>query len=209
MENKRVIICISRQYGSGGRVAGEKLAQRLNIPFYDKKLIYQTAEEHGVAAATLAGADEKLPGWTDLGFPMGLRNPYKDTEAMFYLINDRLFNMQAETIRKLAAAGSCVIVGRVASEILKNEAGMFSVFIHARPEDRIRRIMTVAAVDDHQAGKMIKSKDRDRARYHDTYSAQKWGLCDSYDLAVSTSRFGIDGTVEIILNMLGHAAGCD
>lgn len=200
--NKRAIICISREHGSGGRIIGEELAEMLGIPFYDKKLIEQTAREHGVAEEVIQRADEKPLNWADMGFPMGIRNPYKDTDAMFYMISDQIYNMQATTIRSIAAAGSCIIVGRVAAEILKDDPDLLSVFILAQLEDRIRRIMSRAGVDRAQAAQMIKTTDKNRARYHNNYSDKKWGACDSYHLAISTSHFGIDGAVRMIRNAL-------
>lgn len=200
---KRVIICIGREYGSGGRVVGEKLAHKLGIDFYDKNLIEKTAIEHGLAEETIAGADEKPVSWSSMGFPMGIRNPYKaDFHLMHYALNDRMFKMQSKTIRAIAAEGSAVIVGRVAAEILKDDPDMISVFIHASKEDRIKRIMAMQQVDKIKAEQMIREIDKNRESYHNNYSKQPWGKCSSYDLSISTSKFGIDGAVKAILAVI-------
>ncbi len=201
--DKRRIICIRREYGSGGRIVGETLAGQLGITCYDKNLLAKTALAHGVSEETLKDADEKPVSWSTMGFPMGLRNPYQiDYDAMFYIINDKIYQMQAQTIKAIAAEGSCVIVGRVAEFILKDDPDMISIFIHARKEDRIRRVMENEKLDAQKAAALIKKIDKDRAGYHNTYSDNKWGLCSSYDLAISTSKFGIDGAAKAILKLL-------
>lgn len=201
--DKRVIICISREYGSGGRVVGEKVAERLGIQCYDKKLLEKTAQEHGIAEELVRHADEKPASWSALGFPMGIRNPYTvDTDAMYYVLNDRVFNLQAQTIKAIAAEGSCVIVGRVADEVLKDDPDMVSIFIHAQKEFRIRRIMTVENVDHDRAVQLIRKTDKNRANYQNYYAHKKWGACASHDFSISTSRFGIDNAVCALLKLL-------
>lgn len=201
---KRVIICISREYGSGGKEVGDKLSALLGIPSYDKELLVRAAIEHSVAEESLTAVDELPATWSSMGFPRGIRNPYKihfDHDS-FYVINDKVFHMLAETIQNLAAEGSCIIVGRAAEEVLKDDPDMVSIFIHAKLDDRINRIMALEHVDADLAGQMIRKIDKKRAEYNNTYSKEKWGVCSSYDLSVSTSRFGIDGAVKAILKLL-------
>lgn len=202
--DKRIVLCISREYGSGGRVVGELLAKQLGIPVYDKKLIAKTALEHGVPEELIRKSDEQPINWLTMGFPMGIRNPYNAEyyDAVYYVMNDRVFNLQAETIEGIAAQGSCVIVGRVAEEVLKDDPDMVSVFIHADKESRIKRIMGVEGVDHQAAEKLVRKTDKNRANYHNYYSRNAWGECDSYDFSISTSRFGIDGVVKAILKLL-------
>ncbi len=205
--DKRVIICIGREYGSGGRLVGEKLAEKLEIICFDKDLIHKTAVEHDLATEAIAGADEKLVSWSSMGFPMGIRNPYKaDFDLLHYALNDKMFKMQSKTIKAIAAKGSAVIVGRVAAEILKDDPDMISVFIHASKEDRIRRIMALQLIDEKKAEQTIREIDKNRENYHNKYSQQPWGKCSSYDLSISTSKFGIDGAVKAVLAALdlGH-----
>lgn len=202
--DKRAIICIGREYGSGGRLVGEKLAEKLGIHCFDKDLIQKTAVENGLVAEAISEADEKLVSWSSMGFPMGIRNPYKaDFDLLHYALNDKMFNMQSKTIKSIASEGSAVIVGRAAAEILKDDPDMISVFIHASKEDRIRRIMTLQQIDEKQAEQTIREIDKNREGYHNKYSQQPWGKCASYDLSISTSKFGIDGAVNAILAVLG------
>lgn len=201
---KRVIICISREYGSGGRVIGEKLSELLGIPCYDKELLTRAAIEHGVPEESITAVDEQPATWSSMGFPRGIRNPYRipfDLDS-FYVINDQVFQMLAETILNLAREGSCIIIGRAAKEVLKNDPDMISVFVHGNLDDRIKRVMELEHIDANQAERIIRKIDKKRAQFNNTYSKDKWGVCASYDLSISTSHFGMDGTVKTILALL-------
>lgn len=199
----RKIICISREHGSGGREVAESLALRLNVPCYDKKLLEKVSSDFGISEKTLEEADEKILSWAEMGFPMGIRNPYKaDYDTTYYVMNDRMFDMQVRTIRRLASEGSCVIVGRAAQEVLKDDPDMVAVFVHADIEDRVSRIMRLEGCERARAERLIRDTDRNRANYHNFYSSRKWGRCSSYDFSVSTSRFGVEGAVRIILSLI-------
>ncbi len=198
---KRIIICISRQFGSGGHLVGELLAKRLGIPYYDKELLSLTADEHNVSEAVVKAVDEKPVTWSMLGFPHGLRNPYqpKIDDGLYYVLNDSIFYMQAETIKRIAAEGSCVIVGRAGEEILKEDPDMVSIFIHGTFDDRVQRTMTVDKIEEQsKAEQRVRKMDKKRASYHNYYSNCKWGEADSYHLSISTSLFGIEGAAEAI-----------
>ncbi len=202
----RLIICISREYGSGGREIGRKLAERLAIPYYDKELLEMMAKEHGIPEDKLASVDEQPAQWSTLGFPRGIRNPYNADyeDALFYVLNDRIFHLQSETIKRIATEGSCVLIGRAANEILKDDPDMVSLFIHANKADRTRRILALEQTDAQQASLIIRKKDKKRANFNNYYSDKKWGVCSSYDFSISSSRYGVDGAVDIILNMLEY-----
>lgn len=201
---KRTIICISRQYGSGGRIIGERLSELLGIPCYDKELLTRTASEHVVEEETIATCDEKAATWKSMGFPRGIRNPYKIPLdlGLHYVINDTVFRMLTETIQNLAREGSCIIIGRAAKEALKNDPDMISVFIHANLEARIKSIMDREHVDEKQARNMIQEIDKMRAKFNNTYLKDTWTAFSSYDLSISTSRFGIEGAVKAIIGLL-------
>ncbi len=201
--DKKKIICISREYGSGGRILGEELARQLGIPCYDKKLLEKTAAEHGISEKLIESVDEKPVSWYSLGFPIGIRNPYVyDYDALYYIMNDRIFGLQSKTIKSIASEGSCVIIGRVADEVLKDDPDMVSIFIHADREDRIKRIAELEKVDLKKAAQMVRKKDKNRANYHNYYSERKWGECSSYNISISTSKFGIEGSVKAIIKIL-------
>lgn len=201
---KRIVLCISRQFGSSGRIVGETLGERLGITCYDKKLLEKIASEHDLSEDYIRQSDEKPVSWFSRGFPMGARNPYNldFIESVYYTFNDSFFNMQAKTIKNIAEAGSCIIVGRVSDFILRNDPDMISVFIHADLKDRIKTVMEREGVDENKAEQMIRKKDKNRQNYFNYYSDKKWGECVSYDYSVSTSKFGIEGAVKSLLSLL-------
>lgn len=202
---EKITICIGREYGSGGREIGEKLAAKLGIPCYDKVLLKQTAIDSGLAQSLFENEDEKRTSWLLNGFCSG--NPTADAAmmaSMDYLTNDSLFIMQSRTIRKLAAEGSCIFIGRCAESVLENQENVLSVFIHADKEDRIERIMKRQKVDKKRAEGLMNKIDKRRASYHNYYSEAKWGRSASYDMSVSSSRFGIDGVVNMIAEAVKH-----
>lgn len=118
--------------------------------------------------------------------------------SMDYLTNDSLFMMQSRTIRKLASEGSCIFIGRCAESVLENFEGVISVFIHADKDDRVERIMKRQNIDRKRAESLMNKIDKRRAGYHNYYSESKWGRSASYDMSISSSRFGIEGTVNMI-----------
>lgn len=196
---EKKIICIGREYGSGGREIGEKLAEKLGIPCYDKVLLKQAAIDSGLTESLFENADERRNSWIWNAFCMG--NPTADTmmtAATDYLTNDSLFYMQSRTIKKLAFEGSCIFIGRCAESVLENHEEVLSVFIHADKEERIERIMKRQGVDHKKAENLMNKMDKRRADYHNYYSDSKWGRCGSYDMSISSSKFGIEGAVRMI-----------
>lgn len=197
MENK-TIITISRQFGSGGREIGKKIAEQLNIPFYDKELIEIAAKESGMDEELFVEDDER----TSRGFHLlgaigySLGGPLS---AMTELtLNDRLFIIQSEVIKNLAEEGSCVIVGRCADYILQDRKDVLNVYIHANMKDRMERAVHSYEVDERDIERSVKKIDKRRANYYEYYTDCKWGRAENYDISINSSTFGIDGSVEII-----------
>ncbi len=201
--DKRTIICISREYGSGGSEVAAKLAEKLGIPCYDKELVQQTAVDLGLSDELIKSIDEKPVSWASMGFPHGIRNPYRtEYETLFYTLNDRVFTIQAQTIRKIAERGSCVIVGRAADDILKDDPDLISVFVHAHQDFKVQRTSALENTSEKEAADRMRKMDRDRAKYYNYYAQKHWGQCTTYDLSISSSKFGIEGAVEIILEAI-------
>ncbi|MDD2457410.1 MAG: cytidylate kinase-like family protein [Eubacteriales bacterium] len=196
---KRAIICISREYGSGGSEVAAKLAEALGIPCFDKELVQQTAVDLGLSNELVKSIDEKPISWASMGFPHGIRNPYRtEFETLFYNLNDRVFTIQAQTIRKIAERGSCVIVGRVADDILKDDPDLVSVFVHAHQAFKVQRTTALENISEKEAADRMRKMDRERAKYYNYYAQKHWGQCTTYDLSISSSKFGIEDTVQII-----------
>jgi cytidylate kinase len=198
MEEK-YIISIGRQLGSGGREIAKKLGERLNIPVYDKKLLEVAAKETGIDASIFENADEKEsnPFMRGVFVLKGIMNSYP-IGAGSCMDGDRLFEMQSEVMRNIVANESCIIIGRCAEYVLRDHPHIHSIFITADMCDRIRRIMENDGVNEQKAKEIAEKGDKKRRAYHDYYANSGWGIAETYDLCINSSRVGIDGCVDII-----------
>ena len=197
---ERTIICISRQYGSGGREIGEAVAKKLGIPCYDKCLIQKAAQEAGLSETAVAEYDEK---GEDFGIAVS-GNPFADTAALgeaFYSEEARVSEAERRVILELAEKGDCVIIGRAADVILKDYDPL-NIFVYADKESRIERCQRRAPEGEHLTAKEIESRmkqiDRNRAQHHQMYSDNKWGDKGSYDLCVNTTKRFVKDLVPAI-----------
>ena len=195
MGNK--IITIGRQYGSGGREIGEKLAERLGYTYYDTLLLEKTASHSYISQSVLERYDERLADkWLNLALNSG-------TLGMDQLpIPIRAVVSQFETIRKIGQTESAVIVGRCADYVLREQNNVLSVFIHAEMESRISRVAERNQVCEAEAKKLIQNTDRHRAAYYEYYTDKRWGASESYHLCIDSGLFGIDGAVSVLQNCL-------
>ena len=198
------IITIGRQFGSGGRDIGEKLAHRYGIKFYDKDLLKRAAKESGICTELFENNDEKPTGSflynlvTDT-YTFGYSTPYVEMP-----LSHKVFLAQFDAIKKIADEGPCVIVGRCADYALSERKDCINVFINAPLEERIKRIK-VKYPDEKDEAKikdMIIKTDKSRANYYNYYSSKKWGKADSYDLCINSSILGIDETVSLIASFV-------
>ncbi len=196
--NEKVIVTIARQYGSGGREIGEKVAAALGIAFYDKELITMAAQKSGLSPNVLHTADEKASNSLLYTLAMGSSIYGASTLNYDIPINDRLFITQCDIIKNLAEKGSCVMVGRSADYVLRDNPRHVSVFIYAKLEDRIRRVMERHSLSEADARNLIAKTDKRRANYYNFYTGQKWGKYDNYHMSLDSSLLGIDGTAKLI-----------
>ncbi|MGM9552588.1 MAG: AAA family ATPase [Clostridia bacterium] len=192
---KKVIITIGRQYGSGGRQVGMKIAEDLGIKCYNNELLAEAAKESGLCTEIFEKIEEK-PVSTFLYFQTG---KYDNGEMP---LNHKVFLAQMQTIKKIAERESCVIVGRCADYVLKDRDDVINVFIHAPLEDRVQRIIDRDDIAPGKAEKKIKKVDKERANYYNFYSTKRWGASESYDICLDSSKFGIDGCAKIIENLV-------
>lgn len=188
---KHFIITIGRQYGSGGRQIGRRLAEMYSIPYYDKEILLEAARKSGLCPEFFEKADEKAPIFASMfSFDFGYKNA---------LSPDSLFQIQSQTIVSMAAKSSCVIVGRCADYILRNEPGLVSIFIHAPMEVKVKNVMRYENCDDrkkvtHKIEKVTKS----RAAYYNFFTDKKWGDGESYDISIDSSRLGVEATAMFL-----------
>ena len=194
------VITISRQFGSGGHEVGEKLAKRLELPFYDKELIALAAKKSGFSEEVFSDVDEKatsslLYSMVMGSYAFGTRVPGINEMP----INDKLF-IQSDIIKKAAAEGPCVIVGRCADYILREHPNCLHVFVHADKAARIKRIVGLGYCDEKKAPDFVTKKDKQRANYYNFYSNNRWDDLQNYDLTIDTSRFSVDLAVDMIID---------
>jgi cytidylate kinase len=199
----KCIIAISREFGSGGRLVGEKLAEKLGIEFYDKSIIQMAAEKSGLSYKFIEQNEEHMSNSFLFNIPAAASYTNFKTAAFFDTpMNDRTFLAQTEVLRELALKGSCVIVGRCADYILREEPALVKLFITGTHEDRVRRSVENYQMPADEAEERIKKIDKSRANYYKYYTGQAWGNMHNYDLIINTSFTGISGAVAVILTAL-------
>ena len=187
---KNRVITISREFGSGGRTIGKRVAEELKIPCYDNELLMEIAKESGFQENYVQEAGEYASG----GF---LSNVFSHQGSSPNNV-DYLWQIQYRIISELAEKSPCVIVGRCADYILQDKADCLKVFIHADIAFRAERIVKVYGEREESPEQRIRDKDKRRAAYHRFYTDMKWGHAQNYDLTLNSGTLGIDRCVEII-----------
>ena len=190
---KNRVITISREFGSGGRTIGKKVAEQLGIPCYDAEIIQEMVKETGFTPEYVKEAGEYTPG-SFLSSALSNR--------LFGLTNeDILWEHQYKVITELAQKGPCVIVGRCADYILQDKADCLKVFIHADMDFRALRIVEVYGEREQSPEDRLRDKDKRRAAYHRFYTDMKWGYAQNYHLTLNSGVLGIDQCVNIITSL--------
>ncbi|MBQ3291600.1 MAG: cytidylate kinase-like family protein [Mogibacterium sp.] len=204
----KIIVTIDREFGSGGHEVGRRLADRLGIKFYDEELISRAAAVTGYHEEYIRENDEKAPDYPVATFFSGFESFQL---SPFSKIQEEEFRI----IREIAAEESCVIVGRAADYILSEEPHV-SIFIFAPIEERVKRNLAISPIkhpeEHYDAASMeryVKQIDKQRRRYYEFYTDNKWGGRDVYDLLINTSRAGVAGAVDIIEAYIKGGKGLD
>jgi len=197
------VITISRQYGSQGHEVGQKVAEKLSIPYFDKSLIALAAQQSGFSEAAFEYADEKAGSsllYSMVTSGMGVAARIAGTNEL--PINDKLFLIQSDIIRDAANKGPCVIVGRCSNYILREYPNVFKVFIHAKKEDRVKHAIEVDGIDANKAADFVTKRDKQRANYYNFYSSLRWDDINAYNLTLDTSLFSVDEAADIIIKAI-------
>ncbi len=199
-EQTTSIITIGRQYGSAGRYIGEEIAKHFGIKYYDKELLEHAANESGICKELFENHDEKPTNSFLYSLVMDTYSfGYSSAGFTDMPLNHKVFLAQFDAIKKLAAEGPCVMVGRCADYALADNKDCFSVFVHSDMDHRIKRITELYNKSEKQARDMINKTDKSRASYYNYYTNKKWGSADSYDLTVNSGCLGIDGAIRTII----------
>lgn len=192
------IITISRQFGSGGRTVGRMLAERLGVPFYDKELVKQVADETGFDVGFIEENGEFSPSKSIFSFAMSQGIPIMQNGLS---MSDFIFCVQRQVILKLAEQ-PCVIVGRGADYILRDREDCFNVFIHADIQSRAERIVKLYGESEKKPEQRLADKDKKRKIYYKHYTDREWGDAKNYDICLNSGKIGIDKCVELILDAI-------
>ena len=201
MAEKKTIITIGRQYGSGGHEIGATIAQDLGIKLYDKEMLRRAAKESGLCEELFEMHDEKPTN-------SFLYSLIMDTYSLGYSpstyadmpINHKVFLAQFDAIKRIAEDGSCVMVGRCADYALEGHEDVVNVFIYADLEQRIRRVARMYDLTDAKAKDIIIKTDKKRASYYNYYTNKTWGDAKSYDLCLNSAKLGVGGTAKAIID---------
>ena len=210
-KNANYVVTLGRQFGCGAREIGKLIASELGISYYDKELLLEAAKSSGVAPAIFESSDERTPNffsslWSfNLGYYSGALfvgdHPVKE---------DNVYNAQSEVMKELARRGSCVIVGRSADYILRDECKVISVFLHSPIDDRIERIIKRGDCDNaRDAREMALKKNKLRANYYNFYTDKTWGESQTYDLSLDSSKLGAEATARFIVDYVKQRLGHD
>ena len=201
MEKK--IITISREFGSGGRTMGRKIAEQLGIPFYDKELVDQIAVESGFAPKFVEEHGEHSPTGSFFSYafaPQGVPGIMNGLSTA-----DFLWNIQCGVILQLAEQGPCVIVGRNADYILKDRDDVLDVYIHADTAFKAERIVRLYGESEKSPEQRLAEKDKRRRVNYQHYTGRTWGKAQNYDICLDSSVLGIEECADIIVNIVKNS----
>lgn len=186
--NKHIVVTISREYGSGGRYVGRLIADKLGIKFYDKDFIARVANETGLSEEYIENNEQK-------------RNVLDSLNSGYYFGNnnaDELFVKEAEVIKEVADAESCVIIGRCSDFILAGRENVIKVFIYSNMEDKIKRAIEIYGLDKNSAEKEISRINKLRANHYKHYTEKEWKDNSNYDLCINSDTLGVEKTADFI-----------
>lgn len=192
------IITISREFGSGGRLIGKRLAEKLGVPYYDKELLDRIAEESGFCREMMEDAERKAKNSFLYSLMSAMGTGETGPESLS--LNERFFLAQFDTLRKIAEEGSCVIVGRCADYILRGIPEATNVFVYAEEADKIKRAVDEYGVPQAEVKKMMRDTDKARANYYNYHTGRKWGDHVNYHLSIDSGYLEIEDIVDLIIS---------
>ena len=181
-KGKKIVVTISREYGSGGRYVGELLAKKLGIPFYDKNIITLSAKESGLTTEYVKKNEQTLEG-------------PQTTDDLLYIATTKV-------IKNLYKKGSCVIVGRCGNYILKDKKDVLKIYLYSSLEDKINRVTKYYNIDKNEAVKTINKVNKERKKHYKYYTNTILDDYNNYDLIFDVSKFGVEKTADIISNII-------
>lgn len=204
-KEERFVITISRQFGTGGHEIGAELARRLNVKLLDKQILNAVASRFCAVEDAVEKIEARNPLWRDdftqfyRSYMAGAEYDGQEQDQTSH----RLFEAQAEAIRKIAKEESCVIIGRCGFHIFRNHPNALKIFIHADDDCRKRRLAEKFGISEHDAAAMLVDNDFSRELYTKTYTGSDWQDARNYDVTLNVRKFGVNGAVDFLMNVIG------
>lgn len=194
------VITIGRQFGSGGREIGQRLSEKLDIPLYDHRLVSMAAEQLGVRKEDAERVDESSLNSFVSSYTVtpGMYVDFINAASYVQSFDEDVYRKQSEIIRNLAQKGPCIIVGRCADYVLRDQADLINVFICAEKEDRKKRIAEIYGLTERKAAERIRKTDRERRFYYEMHTGLEWGSINSHQMLLNVSMLRMDRIVEIL-----------
>lgn len=189
-KKEHLVITINREYGSGGRYVGELLAKKLGIKLYDKNLITMVSDESGLSASYIEEKEQNITGTLLANFNSQYYNNLTN--------DDNLFIAESNAIKEIAKRESCVIVGRCADYVLKDEENVFKIFVYSDDEGKVKRAVKYYGLDEKTALKEIHKINKAREKHYNHYTGMEWKDLEHYDFTINVDKFGIEQAVEMI-----------
>ena len=190
---KQYVITISRQFGSMGRSIAQALAQQLNIDFYDRDIVEETARRMGLPVSVISDTEENAKSvYFRRIYPLGMGVPN---------LRDEIFLVQKNIIRDLAAKRSCIVVGRCGGSILADMPNRLGVYVYAPYSQRLQNCTQKLGMDETTARRMIREVDRARELYHRRYCPEVKDVFTDHDLMLDSSRFGVEGSASLLAHI--------
>ncbi len=213
LKEKKVILTIGREYGSGGRVIGRLVSEKMGLPFYDKDLINRAAAESGIDKEVFDNMDEKRCSSLLFSIVRNIEKSGKNGKSHasgdntgIMSMNERLYLIQKQIIKKIAAEGSCILLGRCSNIILKNDPSAVHLFIKANQDFKLRNLKEIKNLEPKAAAKLIKETDKERSDYYKYYTGSKWGVSNDYNYILDSSVLGLEGTADLICDLITKKA---
>ncbi|MBQ8421781.1 MAG: cytidylate kinase-like family protein [Bacteroidales bacterium] len=198
---KKLIITVGRQFGSGGKAVALELGKKLGIPVFDNELLTKAAQDSGFSAEFFARSDEKRRFFS----LSSIFTTEYSSQTNSYMSDKDIFSMQCETIRSIAEHGPAIIVGRCADYVLRELDCTLDVFITAPQAVRVGRIVERLGLSDEKALELMERKDKGREEYYNYYTFGNWGVASTYDLCLDSSILGVEGTADFIIEYARRA----
>ena len=185
---QKKIVTISRQYGSGGRYIGKMIAQKLGIKLYDKEFVLKLADSTGLSTEYIENNEQRRKVLESLnnGYYSGLKNA------------DELFIRESELIKEVSQKESCVIVGRCADFILKDNKNVIKIFVDSSMENKVKRATTYYHLNNVNAKKEISRINKLRANHYKYYTEKDWNDPSNYDICINSDSLRVENSVDLI-----------